>query len=281
MVGGKTIQNLLNKTTSKNTSIIKTSLAIRIIPVILTIPILLHHNMLKILNTKFLFLSLISGLLVGISTILLIKSYKIGEVSIITPFYSLTPIFGGIFSWFFLSQSISYIGIFGIFLICIGAYIIKLNNFSTLTEPIRKLYTDKSILYIIFYALIIGIVAPVDSLGVNNVNPVLWLFYIYIFSTITILFYYMYKNGIHSNTESHELKTYLKLFLIGFFTFVSIISTLYLYQTIKVAYVLSIFMTNILFTSIIASIVYNEKLTVNKIFSTIIMTIGAIMIIMF
>jgi RsiW-degrading membrane proteinase PrsW (M82 family) len=86
IVFGKTLQNILNKTTSNNSSILSTSLFIGAVPVFLCIPLLYYNNDLKFLSYNLMVLSLISGVLVGFSTIPMVKSYNIGEVSVITPF---------------------------------------------------------------------------------------------------------------------------------------------------------------------------------------------------
>lgn len=278
IVIGKTMQNLLNKKISIRSSIIETSLYIRFIPVLLIIPVLYLNQSFYILNYKFIILSIFVGFLLGISTLILAKSYQIGEISVITPFYSLNPIFGGIFSWIILSQELSEIGILGVLMISLGGYIIKIEKFNSFIDPVKRIYKDKGVLYLVTYSIIIGFISPFDSTGVNNVSPELWLFYTYLFSSILIFIYYIYKNNLSYPVNTYNYKDYLLFVSIGFFTFISVFSLFYAYQFLEVAYVLSIFMLNIVLTSLIGMFIYNESVRLNKIISIFMMSIGAIII---
>ena len=278
MVFGKSIQNVLNKSTSVNSSIIETSLSLRMIPAFLCIPVLFVKDSFYIPKFEILGLSVIVGFLIGSSTILLVKSYNSGDISVVTPFYSLIPVFGGIFSWMILGQDINPIGGVFILLICAGVYIIRIDNYSSLLGPIMKISDSHSVIYIILYALIIGFVSPFDSLGVNRIDPFLWLFYTYLSASIIILFFSYYKKDF--SFSNYNSRTYLMMFLIGFFTFVSVGSIFFLYRNMKVTYVLAIFMSNIVITSIIGFIFYDEKVSLNKVISILLMTVGAILLIL-
>lgn len=280
IVIGKTMQNILNKVVSLKSSTIETSIYIRLIPVLLILPFLYLSESLYLLSFELLSLSIFTGLLLGLGTILLTRAYKIGEVSVVTPFYSFNPIFGGIFSWVLLSQDLSVNGIIGILLITFGGYIIKINKFEGFMDPIKRIFKDRGIVYLFLYSLIIGFISPFDSFGVNSVSPGLWLFYTYLFASLSIIVYYVYINGLNFSISGHDYKNYSMFFGIGFFTFVSVISLFYAYQYLEVAYVLSIFMLNIVLTSVVGIFIYDEKVYFNKILAIVLMTVGAIIVIL-
>ena len=100
------------------------------------------------------------------SALLFLKAIKESDLSLTIPLLSLSPLFSSLFSFFFLSEKLSYFEYIGIFLIIIGTLVLYSKNI-TLSEILKSfkiLITNRSARLMIIVSLIWSLTPVLDKL---------------------------------------------------------------------------------------------------------------------
>ena len=93
------------------------------------------------------FRAIILGSIVGIfAAVFAYRAIKISEISAISPISAFNPVFTAVISFIFLHEVISGKSVFGILLICFGAYLLELSKAENdLLGPIKSLTTNPGV----------------------------------------------------------------------------------------------------------------------------------------
>lgn len=169
------IETILEKKILKKEHSLQFSTTLAIAIFFLSLIFLPYLN-LNNLSLKDLILLYFNSWLAAISFLLVSKSIRHMEISLVSPFLSLGPVLVLIFSLFFLKESVTNVQIFGIFLVVFGTYVLQSNK-ENYFSPIKEMVKSKYIHYILIALILNGFSATLDRyfLKDNLIDPVSYL----------------------------------------------------------------------------------------------------------
>lgn len=240
---------------------------------------LLYFSFPQEINPLVYLLALINGILLLITTYLIVKAAQISELSVSMPMLSLTPLFLILTSYLMINELPTFYGIIGIILIVIGSYVVNIrNNQKGFMQPLFHLFRNKGSLYVIIVAFIWSITANLFKIGILNSNPIFFTAIVHSVITITMLptLFYNFKGKIA------EIKSnFKKIFLLGFSSAFMSATGAYAMLTAIVPYFISLKRSGVLFSIFFGYFMFNEKNIRNALIGAVIMIIGGMLIMLF
>ncbi len=244
--------------------------------------LLLNINLVDNLNSKFWLYSILSGVFNSLGNGFLIKSLQNGELSVLVPINSYKPLIALFINVFFLKEFVNLISLLGLLFILIGSYFV-INNSNTSNNKISSHLKTKSILYRILALIFTAIEAVVIKEMIINSSILQSLFFWSIFGAIFsfILFLITFKKDFKTFNKLIINKTnIINLIYLAIFFGIMQLSTNYIFSKLNVGLALSLFQLSILLSLFFGYKYFNEKINLKKIFGTVIMITGAIIIIL-
>jgi len=213
-----------------------------------------------------------------LAQMLMIKSLEMSNLSISIPMLSFTPIFLLLTSYLMLNEFPTLAGLLGVLLVVLGSYVLNIHEANQgYLEPIKSLFRNKGIFYMVIVAFLYSLCANLGKIGVNLSNAAYYMFIFYLIYSI-LLFIIFFKN-----IKSHVtvLRKNLNYFaLAGFSTAASEIFLGIAYKYSIVPYIISLKRTSILFAVLIGIFLFNEKNIKQAVIGSAIMFIGVLIITM-
>lgn len=228
------------------------------------------------ISTETIIWAFIGGFFGALGNAFLIAALKHGELSVLGPINSYKAIIGLIFGMVLIGEIPGYAAIFGIILILFGTYFI----FDTTKEGFNlSLFKRKDIIYrfsaLIFTAIEAVFIKKVIILTDITCSFLLWVIFGFVFSFIIL------KINRTKAFEENGLKDNIRPFvLLAFLVFIMQFSTNFVFEKIPVAPALSVFQLSNIVNVFLGWKLFNEKHLLKKLTGSIIMVIGAIIIIL-
>ncbi len=236
--------------------------------------IFLGQNILKVSPTALIFI-IITAIFGAAGGVVLLMSLQKGDLSLIAPIQTITPLLILIVAVFFLNETPRPIGLLGIILIIFGGIYLDKNPHEKLSSIMKRIVTYKPALLGVLAAIFYAMASVMDKFGLRNTTVVIWIFYVYFFIFLFIL-------PIAIKQRKNEFRKILnhKTLLISssFFSVIAIFFQLLAIQTTMVSYVLSIKRLSSVFAVILAYVFLSEKRALYRLRGAIVMVIGAILI---
>lgn len=204
------------------------------------------------------------------AALLINKSLQISELSFITSFTSLAPIFGLFFAIIFFNDYPTFAGLIGVFIIVIGAL--------ALYKTENNLYSAKPIFFRIAGAMFIALSASIIKISLRNINyltsTILFWFFLALFSTPILMFFIQ-----HNKKHITAIKRNIVLLIVVSVLAVAIsILTIYLYSKLRIGYVFAFLQLAIILQIILSKKMLGESRYSRRIIPAVIMILGMIMI---
>ncbi len=221
---------------------------------------------LSVFSLSILPLVLLMGCLGALGNYFIIKALSIGELSTLAPINSYKPIVALIFGIFYLKEIPSLSSIVAILLIILGTYfILDINQGNT---------NIKAIVYRIIALVCSGSEAVIIKKIIVLTNSfdcfILWAISGFIFSLIFVLF-----SGKKPKIKSYKYQLFL-IFAVAIMQY----STNFVFARMNVSYALALFQLSTLLSVFLGANIFKEKNLKNKIIGSLIMVIGAIILIL-
>ncbi len=225
-------------------------------------------------STNFWFYVFFAGLFCFLGTVCLIKALKLGELSVLGPLNSYKAIVGLVSAFLLLGELPSGYGIFGIFFIAAGSLI--------LISPAQNKKCDKNfwisiilrILALVFTGCEASILKKIILLSSPEISFILWCFSGALFSGIFIIL----AGKKIERPEKADLKFYiLAAFCLGIMQF----STNIVFSKMEVGTALALFQLSSIVNLFLGFKIFHEGDMLRKFIGTVIMIIGAVMILVF
>lgn len=217
---------------------------------------------------------LLAGFLCAIGTIALIEALKIGELSELAPINSYKAIIGLISAFIFLHEYPSHKELLCVILIVLGSYFV-LDN-----ENFRfscKTFLRKDVLLRFFALFCTGIEASILKkiivMSSFNISLILWAFSGFLFSLIIFLFFKQKK----SKNYNIDIKSTI---LVAVFLLIMQLATNYVFSKLNVGISLALFQLSSLVSLYFGYKVFHEKNIIKKTIGTLIMLLGATIMIL-
>jgi uncharacterized membrane protein len=149
------------------------SWALRAFTLIIYLPwLLLSPNPIPNIGQDFWWSLLADAALSTIGGILYIRALRFGDISLTIPLMGFSPLFLVLTSPFILNEFPSQIQLTGIFLICIGAYVLNLNlKEKNYLAPLKSLINTQSSRLMLIVAFLWALTTSFDKIGAKNSSP--------------------------------------------------------------------------------------------------------------
>ena len=227
------------------------------------------------IGSNLLALLIITAAATAAAGVILLMSFRKGDLSLIAPIQTITPLLILVIAIFFLKETPSPLGLFGIILIVVGGILLDKNPNETLGSIAKRIISYKPALLGVAAAALYALVSVFDKAGLKITTLGVWLFYVYFFIFIFILPIVLIKR----RRELVKLKdNKLLLLASAFFSVSAIYLQLLALQTALVTYVLSIKRLSSVLAVILAYFVLKESRALFRLKGAAIMVLGAILI---
>ncbi|MEK7308591.1 MAG: DMT family transporter [Nitrospirota bacterium] len=230
------------------------------------------------LNKNFWIATLCALPLEIITIILYTKALKISPISLTMPFLALTPLFLILTSYLIVGEKVSLTGSIGILLIAAGSYALNINKAKdSLIAPVKAIFKEKGSVMMIIVAFIFSLTSSLGKMAIENSSPV--FFGSFYFLLITFLFtpIAMAKN---KNKIAITKKDIIPLIPIGIIYSLMIIFNMYAMSLTKVAYMISVKRTSLLFSIFYGFLLFKEEKIRERALGGIIMFAGFVLIVL-
>lgn len=230
------------------------------------------------LNKNFWIATLCALPLEIITIILYTKALKISPISLTMPFLALTPLFLILTSYLIVGEKVSLTGSIGILLIAAGSYTLNINKAKdSLIAPVKAVFKEKGSVMMIIVAFIFSLTSSLGKMAIENSSPV--FFGSFYFLLITFLFtpIAMAKN---KNKIAITKKDIIPLIPIGIIYSLMIICNMYAMSLTKVAYMISVKRTSLLFSIFYGFLLFKEEKIRERALGGIIMFAGFVLIVL-
>ena len=214
-----------------------------------------------------------------IATIMFVKAIKISPLSLTLPMLTFTPIFLLLTSPIMVGEFPSLIGIAGILLIVLGAYMLNIKDRKRgIFSPFRSLVKERGPLLMLCVAAMWSITSNFDKIGMVHSNLVFWLVSVYAFLSVFLFLIMLCK----SKRKLSKLKNNVKIIplfgivpaMIGIFQMTALTLTI-------VPYVISIKRTSSIFGTLYGYFLFREKEIKQRMLGAVIMVMGVLLITLF
>lgn len=223
----------------------------------------------------------INGVAGPLGSLLYFRAVKLSPFSVVLPLLSFNPIFTGLLAYIIDGRVPSFFGWIGILLVCSGLYISRLSREALkkgIWYPLTSIRYEPGALPMLGTAFIWGISAHASRIAISASSPLVTL----VVSSalgVVVLFFLMRRSlhAVYVSVFAHK-----KLLLpFGIFHALSDLSLFTAMTTGIVPYIIPIKRTNIIWSSLVGSVVFGEKLTKFKLVGLILILSGIFAILTF
>lgn len=221
---------------------------------------------------------IISACLEAVYFLLLGRAYQCGDLSLVYPVArGSAPLFVAFFAFLFLGEAVSPAGFAGIVLIVAGIYTLHLKTFDRqgLFAPFRSL-RERSSQFALLTGLATAGYSTVDKVGVGYVNPVLYIYLVFIGAAILLAPYMLHYKCELARREWRENKK--EIAAVAVMIAAAYLLVLMAMTTSKVSYVSSVREISVVFAALLGSLVLREPFGGMKILGSLFIFSGIVCI---
>ncbi|KPM49466.1 DMT family transporter [Jiulongibacter sediminis] len=230
---------------------------------------------LPIMSSDLFFFTLLTGIFGAIGNGLLVKSLEHGELSVMGPINSYKPIVAMVVAIFLLSEVPTLDKVPGVFLTVFGSYyIIDKGDFHW------RLFARKDIQYR-FLSMIFTATEAVFLKKLIQLSDVYITFSAWAIAGAFFAFVYQITYSKEKAIESKfELNYLSKIGMIALAVLAMQFTTIYVFETMQVAYALALFQLSVLVSILLGVFFFHEKNLKRKILGSVIMILGSLIILL-
>lgn len=275
----KSSKTITTKIASTDTNEYVTSFSTRLfsIPVFIIGVVMTDSFVLTYSNTFIQALSINSVSMVA-TTILIAKSLKISDISVISPLLAFVPVFVTIPSYLLLGEVPSNLAGFGIILVTLGAYVLNTSDAdSGYLEPIKRVATDRGAQYIIVVLMIISVTPSIDKIGIQETSPLMWVLLTHTTASVLLLIVSLLVGSKISRPLRNNIKI---LLLVGLSSSLIWVFQSYGYTLTQVSYIQALKRVSLVFSVIAGKFIFEEDNIRRRLISSLIILAGVFAIIL-
>ncbi len=267
--------DLFRKKSSKNVDEYVASFSLKLFGFIFLFPLLFFIDVPE-LGKNFWMILVFTGLWNAMVLILYMRAIKHSDLSITTPMVTFTPLFLLITSPLIIHEFPGMLGIIGIFLIVLGAYVLNIKErHKGFLAPFKALLKEKGPRLMLVVALLLSIGANLDKVGIKNSSPIFWTISMNIITLILLFIIVYFKSRSNIKLIKTNYKTLLPM---GLFSALSLTFQMAAINLALVAYVISIKRTSAILTVLYGYFIFKEKGIKERLIGVIIMIVGVLII---
>ncbi|MEO1375703.1 MAG: EamA family transporter [Cyanobacteria bacterium J06635_10] len=271
----ESLRDIFNKKTINLVDEYISTFSLNLFTAICSLPLLLFNDI-PTLGNNFWYAVIAIGICNTTAYLLFFKAIKASDLSIVAPITTLSPILLLITSPFIVGEFPNAIGILGIFIIVIGAYVLKFQDKSRgYLFPLKSLFSETGPKLMFGVVLVWSISANVDKIGVQNSSPIMWA----IAGHLSVAIFCLPILFIKSKPNIQNIKSCGRnLILIGFINALAIVCQMTALQLALVSFVIAVKRTSALFNVLWGWLIFKEKGIKERIAGSMIMILGVVVI---
>ncbi|MCP5060884.1 MAG: EamA family transporter [Ignavibacteriae bacterium] len=204
------------------------------------------------------------------------------EISGALPLMVLTPGIVAIFAFFILGESLNSFEIVGLILLLFGTYILEVRKSKNFFQPFQIFVKSKYHHYIIYALLLFTLSSIIDKLLLRDYKlpPYEFIGFQHLFLAVNFLIFVLIsKNNPTKILSKVNSKLFGWIFLISIFTIGYRYTQIEAVKIAPVALVLTIKRTSVFFAVVFGGKLFSEQSLMKKTIATIIMLVGAYLIV--
>jgi len=232
-----------------------------------------------ITNWTGVWIAIIASLIHATYWLLYTKTYDKGELSHVYPIIRSAPAPVLLFAVIFLHEQVTAVGVFGVLLVTFGVYIINLKgvSFEHLLEPFRSFRKEKAVQLAFITLIAVTTYSLVDKTGVNFMHPLIYVFLIAVLAKVWFGIYIFLSKPKGAIKKEWKLNKRGILYN-GFIAAFNYPLILIAYTMANVSYVVGLRQISVVFAVILGGILLKEKQKHIRLFASLVIFIGAILI---
>ena len=257
------------------------STVLAILVLIVSLPLFLIIDYTKITLIQIV-ITFFSSILAAIAFLFIAKAVRHMEITDSTPLLALGPGVTAVLAFIFLGEALTMFQTTGILLLIIGAFILETKSAFNLFSSIKNFKKSKYIHYIFISIILYAVTSILDRLLLFNLDmqPEAMIAITHVFIVISfIIMIHIFHDGFKGINNGLKRAGWL-IFLVAVFTLGYRLTYAQAVKITSVALVSSIRRISTLFTIVIGGEMFHEGRMVRKILASIIMIIGAVLIIL-
>ena len=254
------------------------SAALALINLVLAIPFLFFANF-SSLTPIILFLLFGASILGSVAYLLVAKSTRHMEVSVVGPLMIFSPAITSLLAFLILGEALTQLQLSGIILMLIGSYVLEAQKHKIL-EPIRIFVRSKYVHFIFAALILYGLGSVIDRTLLSRYHVdiitylgIIHIFIAFIFSIMIFLFHDGFKGIAHGFRTSGWWIVLVAILTVGYRT-----AQITAMTTAYTGLVIAIKRMSSLFTVVIGGELFHEGELLKKTLATIVMIVGAVLI---
>lgn len=212
-----------------------------------------------------------------IAFVLYNRALRLSPLSLTLPFLAFTPVILILTSWLFLGERINLAGFTGICLVCLGGYILNIENIKHgLLAPIAAIFKEKGSRLMLLVALIYSFTATFGKKLVVLSDPFFMASIYHPLAALLLLPLPLAKAGWNPVTLLNRKGRFI---LIGFIQAVEAIAHFNGVRYVEIAYMISLKRLSIIIGLIYGRMLFNEKMFPQRLIGAAVMLAGTTLIV--
>lgn len=270
-------RNVFSKKASLHVDSLVVSWVNNFVPSLLFLPVVFFIE-LKF-NQQFIISVIISGTINTAAAILYHRAISKGEISVVVPMLSFTPLFLLVISPIIVGEFPTSKGFIGIILIVVGSYLLNVNlKEKGILFPLKSLMKNKATRYMLIVAFIWSISANFDKKGIEASSILQYILFINLFVTIGTTIFVISKGKFSLQSVWRERKN---LFFVGALTSLGYFVHMTALAMTLVAYVIALKRTSGMITVVLGYLILKEQNIKERLLGSTIMFLGVLFIVLF
>lgn len=270
-------RGVFSKRASKRVDSLLVSWFNNFIPLIFFSPVIFIEE-LKF-NHEFFLAVFISGTINIIAVLLYHRAISKGDISVVVPMMSFTPLFLLIMSPLIVGEFPDAPGVAGIILIVIGSYLLNINlKKRSIFEPFKALLKEKSTRYMLIVSFIWSISANYDKIGITSSSTYQYIFFVNLFISTGVTIILLFKKKFSVAAIKLEWKNLLPVGLLTCLAFILHMTALSLTY---VAYVVALKRMSGMISVFLGYFFLREGNISKRLLGSTIMFVGVLFIVLF
>jgi drug/metabolite transporter (DMT)-like permease len=221
---------------------------------------------------------LVVSLIDAVAVTTLTRTIFISDLSDAYPLVALTPVFTLGTSFLLLGETPSLIGLAGVIVIVVGAYLMRIEGAQEgVFKPFKLLFKDAGARYMMLTALLFSLMGPLFKTAAQASSPGVALSTSQWVTTLWLTLFYLYR-GTFRGTVREIRRHFWALAGLSVTNFAQAILTFLAFELTFVAYVASVKRLGILFTVLFGYLAFKERGALRGAAAGLVMLAGVVLV---
>jgi drug/metabolite transporter (DMT)-like permease len=210
------------------------------------------------------------------AALLYVKAIQVSPLSLTIPFLAFTPLFLLVIPGLMLGETLSFIGIVGVTLVALGAYLLHIHlGKKGIAEPLRAIARERGSLLMLAAAAIYSLTSTLGKLALQHSSPMFVAAFYFPLLGLIFLPVAAKKSGKEMRIVTGNIKLFA---LIGFCVALMSIFHFLAISRANVAYMIAVKRSGMIFTTIFGWLFFEERHLAERLLGCAVMLVGVVLI---